>query len=48
VAINLVRTDERPDAGTDAVVSMAIARMIHYAPQAMAHCPARFTMRRDA
>jgi hypothetical protein len=34
VAINFVRTDDRPAAGTDADVSMAIGRMIHYATHA--------------
>jgi hypothetical protein len=47
VAINLVRTDDRPDAGTDAVVSMAIDRMIHYASHAVIQCRARSTMRED-
>jgi hypothetical protein len=45
VAINLVRTDDRRDAGTDAVVSMAIGRMIHYALHAKTRCRARSTMR---
>jgi hypothetical protein len=46
VAINLVRTDDRPDAGTDVVVSMAIDRMIHYASHAVIQCRARSTMGR--
>src|SRR6185436_3828927 len=47
MAINLVRTDDRPDAGTDAVVSMAIDRMIHYASHAVIQCRVRSTMRED-